>query len=325
MRRREFIVGLGGAAVWPLAARAQQRALPVVGFVYVGSADVFAGGAVEFREGLRETGHDGKNVTVEYHWLDGRFDRIPALVADLVRRNVAVIVPVGDNMAAAVKAATTTIPIVFGVYTNPVKLGLVASLARPGGNATGFNFYNGELTAKRLGLLHQLVPKAVRVAVLLNLANATTAETTLRDAQEAARTMGLQLQFLNASTGNEIDAAFATLVRERADALILASDGFFNSRRVQLANLASRDRIPVAYTGRGDVAAGGLMSYGIAATDMYREMGVYTGMILKGAKPADLPVVQPTRFEFVINLQSAKTIGLDVPPQLLAITDDVIE
>ena len=248
-----------------------------------------------------------------------------SVVDDLVRRRVAVIVPVGDNIAAAVKAATATVPIVFGVYNDPVALGLVASLAQPRGNATGFNFYNGELAAKRLGLLHQLVPKAVRVAVLLNPANATTAKTTLRDAQEAAATLGLQVQFLNASTSNEIDAAFAALVRERADALMLASDGFFNIRRVQLANLAARDRIPVAYTGRGDVAAGGLMSYGVAATDMYREMGVYTGMILKGAKPADLPVVQPTRFEFVINSQTAKTIGLEIPPGVLAIADEVIE
>ena len=258
-----------------------------------------------FRKGLSETGYvEGQNVTIEYHWLEGQYDRLPALMADLVRRRVAVIATPGIPPAAiAAKAATATIPIVFGVGEDPVKLGLVASLARPGGNATGINFFTQEVVAKRLGLLHELVPKAVRVAVLVNPANATAAETTLRDVQEAARAIGLQIHVLNASTIGEIDAAFATLVRERPDALFVAPDGFFTSRRVQFATLAARDRIPAAYANREYVAAGGLMSYGTDIADRYRQIGVYTGNILKGAKPADLPVVQSTKFEFVINLQ----------------------
>ena len=242
-------------------------------------------------------------MTVEYHWLEGQYDRLPALMADLVRRRVAVIATPAQAAAIAAKAATATIPIVFGVGDDPVKLGLVASLARPGGNATGINFFIPEVVAKRLGLLHELVPKAVRVAVLVNPANAASAETTLRDVQEAARTIGLQIHVLNASTSREIDAAFATLARERPDALFVAGDAFFTSRRVQFVTLAARDRIPAAYGDRDFVAAGGLMSYGTDIADSYRQVGVYTGNILKGAKPADLPVVQSTKFEFVINLQ----------------------
>jgi putative tryptophan/tyrosine transport system substrate-binding protein len=327
MRRREFITLIGGtAATWPLAARAQQPALPVIGLVDAGSADGSADRVRAFRKGLGETGYvEGRNVTVEYHWLEGQFDRVPALMADLVRRRVAVIATPGGVPAIAAKAATATIPIVFGVAQDPVKLGLVASLARPGGNATGFNFFNGEVTAKRLGLLHELVPKAVRVAVLVNPAVATTAETTLRDVQEAARTVGLQIRVLNATTIGEIDAAFATLARERPDALFVGANGFFVSRPVQIANLAARDRIPAAYENREYVAAGGLMSYGTDLADMTRQVGVYSGTILKGAKPADLPVVQSTKFEFVLNLKTAKLLGIDVPPGLLAITDEVIE
>jgi putative ABC transport system substrate-binding protein len=326
MRRREFIAGLSAAAL-PFVARAQQPALPVVGFVNSGSADASAGFAAAFRKGLGETGYvEGQNVTVEYHWLGGQYDRLPALMADLVRRRVAVIVTPGITLGAiAAKAATATIPIVFGVADDPVRLGLVASLARPGGNATGSNFFTQELIAKRLGLLHELVPKAVRVAVLLNPANATSTETTLRDVQEAARSMGLQIHVLDADTSAQIDTAFATLERERPDALFVAPSGFFTSRRAQLADLAARKKIPAAYGQRDYVAAGGLMSYGTSIADMYHQVGVYTGNILKGAKPADLPVVQSTRFEFVINLKTARALGIDVPPTLLATADEVIE
>ena len=245
IRRREFIAGLGSAAAWPVVARAQQPAMPVIGFVNAGSADASAGYVAAFRKGLGETGYvEGQNVTVEYRWLEGQYDRLPALMADLVRRRVAVIATPGSTPAAiAAKAATATIPIVFGVGDDPVKLGLVASLARPGGNVTGINFFAAEVVAKRLALLHELVPKAVRVAVLVNPANAPIAETTLRDVQEAARAIGLQIHVLNASTSREIDAAFATLARERPDALFVAPDAFFTSRRVQIATLAARDRI----------------------------------------------------------------------------------
>ena len=327
MRRREFITLLGGAAAaWPLAARAQQPAMPVVGFIRDGSADASARFAAAFRKGLNETGYvEGQNVTVEYHWLEGQYDRLPALMADLVRRQVAVIATPGSVPALAAKAATATIPIVFGVGDDPVKLGLVASLARPGGNATGINFFTTEVAAKRLRLLHDLVPKAVRIAVLVNPANAAAAESTLREVQEAAPTIGLQIQILNATTIGEIDAAFATLARERPDALFVAADAFFISRRVQFATLTARDRIPATYAIRDLVAAGGLMSYGTDLADMFRQVGVYTGSILKGAKPADLPVLQSTKFEFVINLQTARALGIDVPPGVLSIADEVIE
>ena len=327
MRRRQFMTLLGGAAVaWPLAARAQRSAPPVVGFIRVGSADASARFAAAFRKGLNETGYvEGQNVTVEYHWLEGQYDRLPALMADLVRRQVAVIATPGNQPALAAKAATATIPIVFGVGDDPVQLGLVATLARPGGNATGINFFVNEVVAKRLRLLHDLVPKAVRVAVLLNPANATVAESTLRDVQEAAPTIGLQIQILNASTIGEIDAAFATLARERTDALFVAGDAFFVSRAVQFVTLTARDRIPATYSLRDYVAAGGLMSYGTDLADSFRQVGVYTGSILKGAKPADLPVLQSTKFEFVINLQTARLLGIEVPPGVLSIADEAIE
>jgi putative ABC transport system substrate-binding protein len=325
IRRRESLALLGGvAAAWPLAARAQQAAMPVVGFVNAGSSDAPLGAA--FRKGLNEAGYvEGQNVTVEYHWLEGQFDRLSALLADLVRRRVAVIATPAGNFAAQVaKAATTAIPIVFGVGEDPVKLGLVASLARPGGNLTGINFFANELAAKRLALLHELVPKAVRIAMLINPANRAT-ESFLRDIPEAARAIGLQIQVLNASTKSEIEAAFATLVRDGADALYVAGDVFFTSRRVQLATLAASYRIPATYPSRQAVEAGGLMAYDADRVGMYRQVGAYTGQILKGAKPADLPVLQSTKFEFVINLQTARALGLEIPPTLLARADEVIE
>ena len=325
MRRREFITLLGGAAGWPLVAQAQQPATPVVGFVSNSAPD--AGRVAAFRKGLGETGIvEGQNVTVEYHWLSGQFDRVPSLMADLVRRRVAVIATPASNLAAlAAKAATTTIPIVFGVGEDPVKLGLVASLARPGANATGINFFAQETTTKRLGLLHDLVPKAVRIAVLVNPANAPTAEATLRDIPEAARAIGLQIQFLNASTSREIEAAFATLVRDQADALFIGSDGLFVGRRGQLATLATHYRIPAAHPAREAVEVGGLMSYAADAVDSFRQVGVYTGRILKGAKPADLPVLQSTKFEFVINVQTARLLGIEVPNALQLLADELIE
>jgi putative ABC transport system substrate-binding protein len=327
MRRREFITLVASATGWPLAARAQQPALPMVAFLHVGSADANADDADAFRKGLNEAGTvEGQNVTVDYHWLEGRYDRLPALMADLIRRQVAVIAAAGSAQAAlAAKAATDTIPIVFGVGVDPVKLGLVASLARPGGNATGINFFVNEVVAKRLRLLHDLAPKAVRIAALINLANATTAEPTLREVQEAAPTLGMQIQVLNATTIHEIDAAFAGFARERPDALFVAPDPFFGSRRGQLVTLTARDGIPAAYASRDWVAAGGLMSYGTELADMYHQVGVYSGQILKGAKPADLPVLQSTKFAFVINLKTAKALGIEVPPGLLSVADEVIE
>ena len=328
MNRRKLITLLGGAAVaWPVVARGQQRAVPIVGFIRDGSADGSARFVAAFRKGLNETGYvEGQNVTVEYHWLDGQYDRLPALITDLVRRQVAVIAAPGFTPAAlAAKAATATIPIVFGVTQDPVQLGLVASLARPGGTATGINCFANEVVAKRLRLLHDSVPKAVRVALFINPANGPSAESTSRAVQEAAHTIGLQIQILNASTIGEIDAAFATIAHDRPDALFVAGDSFFMSRRVQFATLTTRDRIPAAYAQRDFVSAGGLMSYGTDVADMFHQVGVYTGSVLKGAKPADLPVLQSTKFEFVLNLQTARALGIEVPPGVLSIADELIE
>jgi len=326
LRRREFITLLGGAAAaWPLAAGAQQQAMPVVGFLNATSPDGYADRLRGFRQGLKESGYiEGENVAVEYHWAEDQSDRLPALAANLVRRRVAVIAATSTSPALAAKAATTSIPIVFMVAEDPVRLGLVASLARPGNNATGINFYTGELMAKRLQLLRELVPAATRVAVLINSANVST-ETTLREVESAARGMGLQMRVVRAGTRQEIDAAFEALARERTDALFVGLDPFLNSRRVQLAQLATHHRIPAVYSARDIAEAGGLMSYGTNITDAFRQVGVYTGRILKGAKPADLPVVQASRFELVINAHTARMLGLTVPDKLLAAADEVIE
>jgi putative ABC transport system substrate-binding protein len=328
LKRRKFITLLGGGAAWPLGARAQQPAMSVVGFINGGSADASAHFVAAFRIGLNETGSvEGQNVAVEYHWLEGKYDQLPALVADLVSRRVAVIATPGNAPAAlAAKVATATIPIVFSVPEDPVQLGLVANLARPGGNATGMNFFAREVAAKRLRLLHDFVPKAVRVAVLVNPANVGSAEFTIREVQEAAPTLGLQVQqVLNATTIGEINDAFAKLASERPDALFLAGDGFFADRRVQFVTLTARDKIPATYAQSDFVKAGGLMSYGTNTAEMFYQVGVYTGRILKGEKPAELPVLQSTKFEFVVNLQTARALDIEVPPGVLAIADEVVE
>jgi putative tryptophan/tyrosine transport system substrate-binding protein len=327
MQRREFITLFGGAAAtWPFAARAQQPAIPVIAFIRDGSPDTNARYVAAFRKGLNETGYvEGQNVTVEYHWLAGQYDRLPALMADLIRRQVAVIATPGNVPSLAAKAATATIPIVFGVGLDPVQLGLVASLARPGGNATGINFFSNELIAKRLRLLHDLVPKALRVVVLLDPGNTSSADSALKAVQEAAPTIGLQIQVLNANTSGEIDAVFATFERDPPDALFVMPDAFFVSRAVQFATLTARSRIPATYSLRDYVTAGGLMSYGTDFVDSFRQVGDYTGKILKGAKPAELPVLQSTKFELVINLHTARELGIEVPPGLLSIADEVIE
>jgi putative tryptophan/tyrosine transport system substrate-binding protein len=328
MERREFITLLGGTvASWPLAARAQQPSMPVIGFLHPTSLDAYADRLRPFREGLKDAGFiEGENVAIEYRWAENQTDRLPALAAELARRQVAVIAAPGPPAALAAKAATTTIPIVFLMNEDPVRLGLVANLARPGGNATGINFFNSELAAKRLRLLHDLVPTAVRIGVLVNPANIPSTESTLRDIPEAARAMGLQIQMIfNAATIGEIDAAFASVARERADALFVAPDIFFVSRAVQFATLTARDRIPATFANPDHVAAGGLMSYGTNITDAWRQVGVYVGRILKGAKAADLPVVQPSKFELVINAETARMLDLAVPSTLLARADEVIE
>jgi putative tryptophan/tyrosine transport system substrate-binding protein len=327
LRRREFITLLGGAAAWPIAARAQQPAMPVIGLLDSRSPDALMDRLRGFRQGLKDTGYvEGENVAIEYRWAENKFDRLPVLAADLVRRRVAVLATSGGiPVAFAAKAATTTIPIVFTVGEDPVRLGLVASLAQPGGNLTGINFLTGELATKRLELLRALVPGATRVAVLVNPAHATNTETTLRDMEPAAHAMGLQMQVLNASASREIDAAFMTIVRERPDALFVGNDAFFNARRVQLVLLAGRHGVPAIYSDREYAEAGGLMTYGSNIVDVYRQVGDYAGRILKGAKPTDLPVVQSSKFELVINHQTARMLGLTLPPTLLATADEVIE
>src|SRR5262245_29612466 len=324
IRRREFVTLLGGAAVLPSAADAQQSAVPVIGFLGASLPETSADRLRAFHMGLKETGYvEGDNVTILYRWAENHMDRLPALAAELARR-VAVLVSYGTAAALATKAATTTIPIVFGVSEDPVRLGLVASLARPGGNLTGLNFFGSELVAKRLELLRELVPGAGKVAVLVDPAAPPT-ETTLRDVEVAARALGLRFQILKASTSGEIDAAVATFVRDSPDVLFVAGAFLFTSRRVQLVHLATLHKVPASYPGREFVEVGGLLSYGSNTTDMHRQIGVYTGRILKGAKPADLPVVQSSKFELVVNAQTARMLGLTLPPTLLSIADEVIE
>ena len=326
MRRRDFITLLGGAAAaLPLAARAQQPAVPVIGLLSAQSRD--ASYLPAFRQGLKDTGFvEGENVAIDYRWAENQVDRVPALAADLVRRGVNVIATFGGSASApAAKAATSTVPIVFAIADDPVRHGLVASLNRPGGNMTGINSVNAELTAKRFGLLHQLAPAAARVALLVNPTNATTTEITVRDVQAAARDLGLQIQVFNASTSREIDAAFAAFAGERTDALFVGPDLFFIGRRTQFITLAARHAIPATFPSREFPEGGGLMSYGADIADAWRQVGVYAGRILKGAKPADLPVVQSAKFELVINAQTARMLGVTIPPSLIAIADEVIE
>jgi putative ABC transport system substrate-binding protein len=325
IHRRELVALLGGAAAagWPLAARAQQ-AMPVVGILGISAPDTIGDRLRMFRLGLKEAGYiDGENLVIEYRWTENQFDRLPELVADFVRKQVAVITTVAGASLAA-KLATTSIPIVFIATEDPVRLGLVASLARPGGNLTGINIFSAELVAKRLELVRELLPSATRIAVLIR-PTGPSSEATLRDIEPAAHVLGLQVQVLNASTAREIDAAFATLRRERLDALFLGADPFFTSRRVQLANLATRHVVPMISATREVPEAGGLISYGANIADGWRQVGVYVGRILRGTKPADLPVVQSTKFELVINAQTARILGVDVPAALLARADEVIE
>ena len=326
MKRRQFITLLGGAAAaWPVAARAQQP-VPIIGFLHSQSPDGFTESLRGFRQGLKDTGYvEGENVAIEYRWADNQTDRLPALAAELVRRRVSVIATFSPPVALAAKAATTTIPIVFNSGDDPVRLGLVGSLARPGGNLTGINFFVGELAAKRLELLRELVPAATRVALLLNPSAGQMTETTLADVEAAARPKGLQIQVLNVQTTSEINAAFATFIHERPDALFVGPGPFFTNRRVQLALLAAFHRVPAIYPVRQFAEAGGLMSYGASLTEAYRQVGAYAGRILKGANPADLPVVQPSKFELVINAQTALMLGLTVPASLLSVADEVIE
>jgi putative ABC transport system substrate-binding protein len=328
MKRRQFISLLGGAAAaWPLAARAQQPALPAIGFLDLRSPDALTDRLRGFRQGLREAGYvEGDNVTVVYRWAENKFDRVPNLAGELVQRQVAVML-VGGSAAAvfAAKAATTTIPILFIVPQDPVKLGLVASLARPEGNLTGVNFFNTELVAKQLELLHELIPRAARVAVIVNPGNVAAMESTETEAPRAARDMGLQIQILRTSTSGEIDTVFAALAREPPDALFVSNDGFLNSRRVQLVQQAAHHRLPAIYSGREYAEVGGLMSYGANITDAFRQAGVYAGRILRGAKPSELPVVQASKFELVINHQTARILGVQVPDKLVALADEVIE
>jgi putative ABC transport system substrate-binding protein len=325
MQRRKFITLLGGAAAWPIAARAQQPALPVIGFLNPTSADSNADRLRGFRRrGLKEAGFvEGENVAIVYRWAGGQNDRLPELAAELVRRKVSVIASFTTAATFAAKAATTTIPIVFGVNEDPVGLGLVASLARPGGNATGFNYLTAEVGAKRLNLLRELVPAAARVAVLVNPANATSMHSTLKGVATAASAIGLDMMVLNATTSSEINSAVTTL--QKRDALLVAGDAFVSSRRVQLVHLATRHAIPATYSQREFADVGGLMSYGPNFDDVFRQIGSYVGRMLKGTKPADLPVVQSSRFELVINAETARLLGLTVPATLLATADEVIE
>jgi putative ABC transport system substrate-binding protein len=327
VNRREFIALLGGAAVaWPLAARAQQAAMPVIGLLDPRSPDAMADRLRAFRQGLKEVGYvEGENVTIIYRFAEDQNDRLPELAAELVRRQVTVIAASATTAAPAAKAATTTIPIAFIAAEDPVRLGLVASLARPGGNLTGINFFSSELAAKRLDLLHELLPRAARIAVLVNPANATNTASILRDVEAAARAIGLQVQVLNASTSREISAAFENVGRDRPDALFVGPDTFLIARRIQVVQLAAFHRLPAVYPARDFLEVGGLMSYGTNVMDAFRQLGIYAGRILKGAKPADLPVVQSSKFELVINAETARMLGLTVPDKLLATADEVID
>jgi ABC-type uncharacterized transport system substrate-binding protein len=326
MERREFITLLGGvAAAWPIAAKAQQPAMPAVGYLDAGLPEADAYVVAAFRKGLSEAGYaEGRNIAIEFRFAHNEVDRLPELAADLVRRRVAVIATRGLLAPLAAKAATATIPIVFGTGADPVQTGLVASFNRPGGNVTGMNFMNVELGAKRVGLLHELLPGAARFAMLLD-PTSPAAATHITVGRTAAAAIGRQIEFLNASTNREIDTAFANLVQKRADALLVGPYPLFSNRRVQIVTLAARHAVPAIYSAREYAEAGGLMSYGSSQTDEYRQVGLYTGRILKGEKPADLPVMRPTKFEFVINLQTARLLGIEVPPTLLAIADEVIE
>ena len=325
MKRREFITLLGGAAVWPLAAHAQQPAMPVVGFLNQESAELTAHLVTGFRKGLSETGFvENQNVAIEYRWAEGRYERLPQLAADLVNRKVAVIAAAYFPATLAAKAATSTIPIVFISGVDPIAGGLVTSLNRPGGNLTGVSNFNTSLTAKRLELLHQVVPRGDTIAVLVNSTSPAT-QTIEAEARSAAQALGLRLEVLGASTDDEIDAAFATAAQHAASALLVAGDAYFNSRRAQLIALAARYRIPANYDRREIATDGGLMSYGMNNVDFYRQVGIYTGQILKGAKPADFPVQQPTKVELVVNLKTARSLGLELPTSVLLSADEVIE
>ena len=326
MRRREFITLLGSAAVaWPVAATAQQAAMPVIGWLGSGSPGPSASAVIVFRQGLAEAGYvEGRNVAIEYRWAEGQYDRLPALAAELVRRQVAVIVATPIPAALAAKAATATIPIVFSAAADPVNLGLVGSLARPGGNATGVGFFQAELSAKQLDLLRELRPNAARIGVLVNPANANV-EGLTKDVTAAAAALRIEIEIVHARDSREIGEAFAKLVHNKAGALLVGADSFFFNRRVQLATLAARHAIPAVFFNREFAEAGGLMSYGSSLSEMNRQLGVYTGRILKGAKPDELPVVQSSKFELVINLATAKALGLEIPPMLLARADEVIE
>ena len=327
MRRRQFIGLLGGAAAAsPLAARAQQPTTPVIGFLDVRSPEAMGDRLVAFRQGLKETGFiEGDNVTIAYRWAENRTERLPELAADLVRLKAAVIATAGPPAAFAAKAATTTIPSLFVVADDPVLLGLVASLSRPAGNLTGINLFNSELAAKRLALLHELVPQAKRVAVLVDSADAANTASTLRDVDPASRAIGFQIKVFNASSSREIDAAFEAIANERQDALFVGASTFLNGQHVQLAQLAAFHRIPATYALRESVEVGGLMSYGANIADAFRQLGVYAGRIIKGATPADLPVVQATKLELVINARTARMLGIAVPQTLLSTADRVIE
>jgi putative ABC transport system substrate-binding protein len=326
MRRRAFITLLGGAAAWPLAARAQQPMIPVIGFLESKSPDDSAHIVAAFRRGLNEsTFIEGQNVTIEFRWAQNQYDQLPVLAADLVRRRVDVIAATGGPAALAAKAASATIPIVFRIAADPIAAGLVASLSRPGGNVTGVTSLNLEVGSKRLEFLHELVPTATIMAALVNPTNPTNAEILSRDLQATARLLGLQLHLLHASSDADIDAVFATLTELRAAGLVIGTDALFTSRDEKLAALGLRYRMPTIYQWREFVAAGGLMSYGGSFADSYRLAGVYTGRILKGEKPADLPVQQATKLELFVNLKTAKALGITVPPTLLALADEVIE